>query len=92
MLCASTTCTQHVMQLFLLVHDQSNYKCLAQLPLLCQTIGLPLSAINSVSVMEILVQLEPMLCAFLSNCACPEIQLYPCIYFSSGNRLCSTKP
>ena len=42
-MCASTNCTQHVLQIFLLVHDQRYYKCLAQLPLRCQTIGLPLS-------------------------------------------------
>ena len=61
MLCA---CTQHVMELFLLVHDQSYYNCLAQLPLPCQTIGLP-----SVARQSIPVQLEPM----QSTCACKHV-------------------
>ena len=63
MLCASIQLAHSM--LYLLVHDQSYYKCLAQLPLSCHTIGLPLAirckAINFVTVTEIPVQLEPMM-------------------------------
>ena len=74
------------MTLFLLVYDHY-YKCLAQLPLPCQTISLPLSqcckAINSVTVTEIPVQLEPM---------CTSILLYICAAHTTIFRALQTSP